>query len=373
MKILVFIIVGVTAALSGVMLTSQLMIVDGTLGVGLELQAIAVVVLGGTSLMGGNANLLGTLLAAVLLAVISSALNILKVEPFYQYLALGLLLIIALALDTLRREVIKRAVDGGPAVSAAAPPATGSDAVGTNPALRWFKRSLARYTIQYLLLVAVIVVFATNENSRQMSNILSVLLQASFIGIGAAGMTIVIINGAFDLSVAGMLGLCGVVIALLLPDIGIVPVFIVALALGGSLGVVNGLVVTKLKIPAFIATLGMMNIYLAAAFIITSGQVVAVSEKAFRELGTGKIVGVPIPFIFMLLTYLGLHVVMTRTTYGRKIRAVGSNEVAGRVGGLKVDRVRVFAFALLGICIGIAARRVDGLSVVGQRHHGPGL
>ena len=93
-----------TAALSGVMLTSQLIIVDGTLGVGLELQAIAVAVLGGTSLMGGNANLLGTLLGAVLMAVINSALNILKVESFYQYLALGLLLIVALALDTLRRE-----------------------------------------------------------------------------------------------------------------------------------------------------------------------------------------------------------------------------------------------------------------------------
>jgi ribose/xylose/arabinose/galactoside ABC-type transport system permease subunit len=112
-KVLVFVIVGVTAALSGVMLTSRLMIVDGTLGVGLELQAIAVVVLGGTSLMGGNANLTGTMLAAVLLAVINSALNILKVESFYQYLALGLLLIFALALDTLRRAIVRRAVTEG--------------------------------------------------------------------------------------------------------------------------------------------------------------------------------------------------------------------------------------------------------------------
>jgi ribose transport system permease protein len=112
-KVLVFVIVGATAALSGVMLTSQLMIVDGTLGIGLELQAIAIVVLGGTSLMGGNANMLGTMLAAVLISVINSALNILKVEPFYQYLALGLLLIGALALDTLRRQLIKRAVTEG--------------------------------------------------------------------------------------------------------------------------------------------------------------------------------------------------------------------------------------------------------------------
>ena len=112
-KVIVFMIVGITAAMSGIMLTAQLLLVNGTMGVGLELRAIAVVVLGGTSLMGGNANLLGTLLAAVLLAVISSALNILKVEPFYQYLALGLLLILALALDALRRAVIRRAVSEG--------------------------------------------------------------------------------------------------------------------------------------------------------------------------------------------------------------------------------------------------------------------
>ena len=242
-------------------------------------------------------------------------------------------------------------------MSAAVPPATGSTG---SPAMNWFKRSLARYTIQYLLLIAVIVIFATNENARSVNNILSVLLQASFIGIGAAGMTIVIINGAFDLSVAGMLGLCGVVIALLLPDVGIIGVVVVSLALGGVLGLINGLVVTKLRIPAFIATLGMMNVYLAAAFIVTSGRVVSVGDKDFRRLGTGDIAEVPIPFILMVLTYIGLHVIMTRTTYGRNIRAVGSNEIAGHVGGLRVDRVRIFAFALLGVCVGIAAIVLTG-------------
>jgi ribose/xylose/arabinose/galactoside ABC-type transport system permease subunit len=108
--ILVFGIVGVTAALSGVMLSSKLLIVDGTLGVGFELQAIAISVLGGTSLQGGNGNVLGTFFAALLLTVISSALNILKVESYYQYLALGLLLIFALSLDTLRHALISQVV-----------------------------------------------------------------------------------------------------------------------------------------------------------------------------------------------------------------------------------------------------------------------
>jgi ribose/xylose/arabinose/galactoside ABC-type transport system permease subunit len=106
--IAVFGLVGVTAAISGVMLSAQLMIVDGTLGTGLELQAIAISVLGGTSLSGGKGNLVGTLLAALLLATIASALNILKVAAFYQYLFVGVLLIFALSVDTLRRITLAK-------------------------------------------------------------------------------------------------------------------------------------------------------------------------------------------------------------------------------------------------------------------------
>jgi len=106
--IAVFGLVSVTAAISGVMLSSQLMIVDGTLGTGLELQAIAISVLGGTSLSGGNGNLVGTILAALLLATIASALNILKVAAFYQYLFVGVLLIFALSIDTVRRTIIAK-------------------------------------------------------------------------------------------------------------------------------------------------------------------------------------------------------------------------------------------------------------------------
>jgi len=225
----------------------------------------------------------------------------------------------------------------------------------TRRIVSWFKRSLARYTIQYLLLVAVIVIALTNENSRQIANLQSVLLQSSFIGIGAAGMTVVIVNGAFDLSVATMLALCGVVLALVLPTTGIAPAIVVSLVLGGMLGALNGIVVTKLRIPAFIATLGMMNVYLALAFIINGGQVVSVADKGFRALGTGELLGIPVPFVIMVATYLVLHVVLSRTTYGRFIRASGSNETAAHVSGIRVDRVRVFAFVILGVCVGMAA------------------
>ena len=108
--IAVFGLVGVTVAISGVMLASQLMIVDATLGTGFELQAITISVLGGTSLSGGHGNLIGTIFAAILLATIASALNILKVISFYQYLAMGALLIFALAIDTARRAFIAKSL-----------------------------------------------------------------------------------------------------------------------------------------------------------------------------------------------------------------------------------------------------------------------
>lgn len=106
--VIVFAIVGLSAAIAGVLLTAQVAYIDGTVGVGFELNVIAVVVLGGTSLAGGRGNLVGTLLAAILIASISGALNILGVATLYQYLVVGLLLIAALALESLRARLTGR-------------------------------------------------------------------------------------------------------------------------------------------------------------------------------------------------------------------------------------------------------------------------
>jgi len=220
---------------------------------------------------------------------------------------------------------------------------------------------LGRYFIQWLLVLAVIVLGLLNQNFRQPANLANILLQASFAGIGAAGMTLLIICGAFDLSVAGLLGLCGVALAEVLPAAGVVPAIIATLALGAVLGVANGLVVTKARIPAFIATLGMMNIYLALAFIWTNAQVIPVLNKDFQGLGFGTLLGVPIAFLVMIVVYAVAYLVLNYTTYGRYIRAVGSNEIASRVAGLPVDRVRVFAFVMVGVFTALAGILLTGM------------
>jgi ribose/xylose/arabinose/galactoside ABC-type transport system permease subunit len=121
--------------------------------------------------------------------------------------------------------------------------------------------------------VATVAVLAVvNPYFETAENLENILLQASFAGISAAGMTLLIVSGAFDLSVAGLLGLCGVVSSELLPSLGVFFTVISVLFLGLFLGLLNGLVVAKLRIPVFIATLGMMNIYIALAFIWTQGS-----------------------------------------------------------------------------------------------------
>ena len=215
---------------------------------------------------------------------------------------------------------------------------------------------LTKYYIQSLLVILVMILAVSNPYFRTVGNLENILLQASFSGIGAAGMTLLIVSGAFDLSIASLLGLCGVFISQLLPSLGIVLTALAAVLFGTLLGMINGLVVTKLRIPAFIATLGMMNIYLALTFIWTEGsRVIAVSDPTFDLLGTGTLFGLlPIPFLAMIVTYVVCYGILNRSIYGRCLRAVGSSEIAARTGGLSVDLIRILAFAIVGGCSALA-------------------
>ena len=224
-----------------------------------------------------------------------------------------------------------------------------------------FTRILGKYGLQWMLLLVLLSLGIANVNFRQLPNIQNILLQSSFVGIGAAGMTFLMISGAIDLSVAGLLGLCGVALAKIEPRVGIIPAIIIVFIIGAVMGMISGLVVTKIRIPAFIATLGMNYIYLGVAFIWTNGQVISVTKKGFRSLSTGNVVGIPKPFLMMIAIYLLCYGILRFTTYGRYIRAVGSNETASNVAGLPTDRVRIFAFMVVGLCTALAGILLTGM------------
>lgn len=206
-----------------------------------------------------------------------------------------------------------------------------------------------RYALQIFTVTSLIALAILLPDFRQLSNLQDVALQSSFAGLSAAGMTLLIIGGMIDLSVAGIIALTAVTIANLLPQAPLGVAVVLALGVGALLGLVNGLIVTKLRFPPFIATYAMLNVYLAAAFIWTHASTMALTSDPFLALASSEILGVPPMFLVMLLGALACSFLLHQTRFGRDLRAIGSSEVASRMAGLAVDRTRITAFVVFGL------------------------
>jgi ribose transport system permease protein len=215
--------------------------------------------------------------------------------------------------------------------------------------------SASRYTIFWVLVVAVAVVALTNDHFAKAGNIQSVLLQASYVGIAASGMTLLLIVGDFDLSIGSMLALCSIATATAVNAVGAWAGFVTALVVGVILGAANGLIVTRLKIPTLVATLGTMYVFLAIAFIVTGDDIKAVTSPDFLKLAYMKIHGVPVPFVVMLAVSVACAGLLHGTNYGRLVRAIGSNRRAALAAGLPVSLIRWCSFVLVGLCVALAA------------------
>ena len=208
--------------------------------------------------------------------------------------------------------------------------------------------------IGLVLLCAVL--WALTPHFLTVSNLLNVVQQTSINAIVAAGMTFVIISGGIDLSVGSIVALSGVALGALLQDgqpaIVAVPG---AIAVGVGCGLVNGLLVSLGGLPPFIATLGMMSVARGAALVFTEGRPVSGFDETFRWLATGNIGFVPAPVVVMLLVYVVAHVVLTRTTFGRYVYAIGGNEEATRLSGVAVAFHKTAIYAVSGAMSAIAA------------------
>ncbi len=208
---------------------------------------------------------------------------------------------------------------------------------------------VVRYALQIFTVLALIIVASFVPNFRQLSNLQDVALQSSFAGLSAAGMTLLIIGGMIDLSVAGIIALTAVTLSNLLPHAPLAIAVVLSLGVGAVLGLFNGLIITKLRFPPFIASYAMLNVYLAAAFIWTHASTLPLTDDAFLGLAATEIFGVPLFFLIMLFGALACSFLLNRTRFGRNLRAIGSSEAASRMAGLAVDRTRTAAFALFGL------------------------
>ena len=206
------------------------------------------------------------------------------------------------------------------------------------------------------LLSLCVVLWILTPYFLTLSNLLNVVEQSSVIAIMAAGMTFVIITAGIDLSVGSVLALSGVVMATLLQAGVPLPLALAASLVSGFLcGMLNGVLITRGRLPPFISTLGMMSVARGAALLVTQGRPVSGFSESFRNLASGEILYVPIPILIMLLVYLAAAVLLGKTGFGRHVYAIGGNEEAALLSGVDVRKVKALVYGICGMLSGLAA------------------
>ncbi|PJF09840.1 ABC transporter permease [Pseudorhodobacter sp. MZDSW-24AT] len=219
--------------------------------------------------------------------------------------------------------------------------------------------------LAFASLIALLVFFSlASPNFLQTSNILAILQATSVNGVLAIAATLVIITGGIDLSVGTLMTFCAVMAGVILTNAGMpLPLGVIgAIAVGAICGTISGALVAKMKIPPFIATLGMMLILKGLSLIISGTKPIYFNDTpGFSEISTGSLIGrifpaVPVPNGVLILFLLALVIgyVLNRTVLGRYCFALGSNEEAVRLSGVNTDAWKIAIYALAGSICGIA-------------------
>lgn len=218
--------------------------------------------------------------------------------------------------------------------------------------VKWNKVSIAQLGPLLGLLLITIVLGVMSESFFTLNNILNLLRQVSVNALIAFGMTFVILTAGIDLSVGSTLALGSALTAGLLAS-GMDPILAICIGLliGFVLGAVNGLIIAKGKVAPFIATLATMTIFRGATLVYTDGKpITGLSDSfSFEMIGKGYVFGIPFPAIIMVIVFLILFFILHNTVFGRKVYAIGGNEEASKLSGIKADRVKIGVYSLTGM------------------------
>lgn len=226
-----------------------------------------------------------------------------------------------------------------------------------------------------LALIVVVGAITAGDDFFQVSNMLTILRQASIIGVISVGMTLVIIAGGIDLSVGSVMGLASIVATLAavqsFADASHWIVMIaLALAVGLAAGLVNGIVIAYGKVVAFMATLAMLVAARGLAEILAERRTLVIGSRDFIDFMNEDLLGVDILiWIFAIVAVAG-WLILNRTTFGRRTVAIGGNREAARLAGINVKRHIMWLYAIAGLCAGIAAVMMIGRTTAGTSTHG---
>ncbi len=225
----------------------------------------------------------------------------------------------------------------------------------TKNLLGQLQEQLRKFTLLIALIALAAVISVLSPFFLRPDNLINVLMQASINLIIALGMTFVIATAGIDLSVGSIVGLSGMIMAKLLIAGNSLPVSIVITLLSGILmGAVNGLLITRVKLPPFIATLGTMSVYRGITLISNEGKpAYGLSSQSLRPIA-GRIGSIPIPVIIAFTSAIIAYLILTRTTIGEYTLAIGGNEEAVRLSGVPVGRFLTIVYGLSGLACALA-------------------
>ena len=226
---------------------------------------------------------------------------------------------------------------------------------------------LGEYGAFIALALLVVVLSVIEPSFRAPSNLMNLLRQASFNGLIAFGMTLVILSDGIDLSVGSVFALSAIICAeLLVSGMPAVLAVLIALVVGTALGAISGLLVTKGRLQPFIATLITMTAYRGVAKIITDGKPISQlansassGEFFFKAMGKGSVliaetIKIPIPAIILVLAFLIVYFVLNKTTFGRRIYATGSNAKCANLVGVNTARIKIACYSISGFLSALA-------------------
>ncbi|PUA38004.1 ribose ABC transporter permease [Paenibacillus elgii] len=224
-----------------------------------------------------------------------------------------------------------------------------------------------------LVLMCVLMAFIT-PNFMEVTNVINVLKQVSITAILAAGMTVVILTGGIDLSVGSTLALSGV-LSVMLTNAGVNPVIsmLAGAAAGYVVGAINGYFTAAVKLPPFIVTLGSMTYVRGLAYVISGGYPIVLQDVTFKYLGAGYFLKIPTPIYIMAFVYVVMYFILKYTMFGRHIYAIGGNQEAARLTGIKVEKTLIHVYSISGFLAGAAGVVMAGRLFSGQPMVGVGM
>ncbi|MCL7746839.1 ABC transporter permease [Halalkalibacter alkaliphilus] len=225
-------------------------------------------------------------------------------------------------------------------------------------------------------LILCLIMSLLSDQFLTSSNLTNVARQISINAILAVGMTFVIITGGIDLSVGSVMAFTGTIMAglMLVSGIPIYLAVLIGIVLGTVIGYINGTLVAYAKIPAIIVTLAMMEATRGLALLYTGGYPLSGLPEAFTFIGRGHVFGIiPMPVLIMVLVYIAAYIILNHLPFGRYIYAIGGNEEAVRLSGVKVKRYKIMAYVISGVTAGIAGMILTSRLASGQPMAGVGF